>query len=121
MSADEASRKDVCEYRPSNATHIEITRNGQTITLERTKGQGDNAPDKWKRLSPAAGDLDKEKSDGLLGKLSNIRASSFVDATAKTGLDKPAMTLVVKFDDGKKEDRARFGRVGTHLIVLRPA
>ena len=119
-SADEYRRKDVFEFRPFNATHIEITRNGQTIALERTKGQGDNAPDKWKRVSPTAGDLDKDKSDGLLSKLSNIRAASFVDTTAKTGLDKPAMTVVVKFDDGKKEDRATFGQVGDDVYVSRP-
>jgi hypothetical protein len=119
-SADDYRRKDVFEFRPFNATHLEITRNGQTITLERTKGQGDNAPDKWKRLTPSAADLDKDKSDGLLGKLSNIRASSFVDASAKTGLDKPAMTIVVKFDEGKKEDRATFGQVGNDVFVSRP-
>jgi hypothetical protein len=119
-SADDYRRKDVFAFRPFNATHIEITRNGQTITLERTKGQGENAPDKWKRVAPAAGDLDKEKSDNLLGKLSNIRAASFVDSTAKTGLDKPAMTVVVKFDEGKKEDRATFGQAGTDVYVSRP-
>jgi hypothetical protein len=119
-SADDYRRKDVFQFRPFNATHIEITRNGQTITLERVKGQGENAPDKWKRLAPTAGDLDKEKSDNLLGKLSNIRAASFVDATAKTGLDKPAMTVVVKFDEGKKEDRATFGQVGNDVYVARP-
>ena len=111
-SADDYRRKDVFEFRPFNATHIEITRNGQTMTLERTKGQGENAPDKWKRVSPTAGDVDKEKSDSLLSKLSNIRAASFVESTVKTGLDKPAMTVLVKFDDGKKEDRATFGQVG---------
>jgi len=119
-SADDYRRKDVFEFRPFNATHVEITRNGQTIALERTKGTGDNAPDKWKRVSPTAGDLDKEKSDGLLSKLSNIRVSSFVDSTAKTGLDKPAMTVVVKFDDGKKEDRATFGQAGDDVYVSRP-
>jgi len=119
-SADDYRRKDVFEFRPFNATHIEITRNGQTVTLERTKGQGENAPDKWKRVTPTAGDLDKEKSDNLLGKLSNIRVASFVDATAKTGLDKPAMTIVVKFDEGKKEDRATFGQVGNDVFVSRP-
>jgi hypothetical protein len=119
-SADDYRRKDVFEFRPFNATHLEITRNGQTITLERTKGQGENAPDKWKRVTPTAGDLDKEKSDNLLGKLSNIRVASFVDATAKTGLDKPAMTVVVKFDEGKKEDRATFGQVGSDVFVARP-
>jgi hypothetical protein len=118
--ADDYRRKDVFEFRPFNANHIEITRNGQTIVLERTKGQGENAPDKWQRVSPAPGDLDKDKSDGLLGKLSNIRAASFVDATAKTGLDKPALTVMVKFDDGKKEDRATFGQVGNDVYVSRP-
>ena len=118
--ADDYRRKDVFQFRPFNATHIEITRNGQSITLERTKGQGNNAPDTWKRVTPAAGDLDKEKSDNLLGKLSNIRAASFVDSTAKTGLDKPAMTVVVRFDDGKKEDRATFGQVGNDVYVARP-
>ena len=119
-SADDYRRKDVFVFRPFNATHIEITRNGQTITLERTKGQGENAPDKWKRVAPTAGDLDKDKTDDLLSKLSNIRAASFVDSTAKTGLDKPAMTVVVKFDDGKKEDRATFGQVGNDVFVSRP-
>src|SRR3954466_14870732 len=119
-SADDYRRKDIFEFRPFNANHIEITRNGQTITLERTKGQGENAPDKWKRIAPTAGDLDKEKSDALLSKLSNIRAASFADSTANTGLDKPAMTVVVKFDDGKKEDRATFGQSGNDAYVSRP-
>jgi hypothetical protein len=118
--ADDYRRKDIFEFRPFNATHIEITRNGVTLTFERTKGQGENAPDKWKRISPTAGDLDKDKSDSLLSKLSNIRAASFVDATAKTGLDKPALTVLVKFDEGKKEDRATFGQVGTDVFVSRP-
>src|SRR3954452_8205464 len=85
-SADDYRRKDVFEFRPFNATHLEISRNGQTVTLERIKGQGENAPDKWKRIAPTAGDLDKEKSDALLSKLSNIRAASFADSTANTGL-----------------------------------
>ena len=118
--ADDYRRKDIFEFRPFNANHIEITRNGQTLTLERTKGQGENAPDTWKRVSPTAGDLDKDKSDGLLSKLSNIRAASFVDSTAKTGLDKPALAIVVKFDEGKKEDRATFGQVGDDVYVSRP-
>src|SRR3954463_3032287 len=118
--ADDYRRKDVFQFRPFNATRIEITRNGQTIALDRVKGQGENAPDKWKRVTPAGGDLDKEKSDNLLGKLSNIRVSSFVDSAANTGLDKPAITVVVKFDEGKKEDRASFGQAGNDVFVSRP-
>jgi hypothetical protein len=119
-SADDYRRKDVFQFRPFNATHIEITRNGQTIVLDRVKGKGENAPDTWKRVTPSGGDLDKTKSDDLLGKLSNIRVTSFVDSAAKTGLDKPAMTVVVKFDEGKKEDRASFAQSGNDVYVSRP-
>lgn len=118
--ADDYRRKDLFEFRPFNVNHIEITRNGQTVVLDRVKGQGDNTPDKWRRVSPSPGDADKDKMDGLLSKLSNMRATSFVDSTAKTGLDKPAMTVSVKFDDGKKEEKVTFGQAGSDVFALRP-
>ena len=118
-SADDYRRKDLFEFRPYNATHIELSRNGQTIVLERQKGQGDNAPDKWHRAAPA-GDVDKDKMDGLLSKLSNMRAASFVDSTAKTGTDKPALVVTVKFDEGKKEERITFGQAGSDVFAVRP-
>jgi len=118
--ADDYRRKDLFEFRPFNATHIEIVRNGQTVVLDRAKGQGENAPDKWRRVSPTAGDVDKDKMDSLLSKLSNMRASSFVEATAKTGLDKPALTVTVKFDEGKKEEKVTFGQSGSDVFAARP-
>jgi len=117
--ADSYRRKDLFEFRPFNATHIEMSRNGQTIVLDRVKGQNDK-PDTWKRVSPAAADVDKEKMDGLLSKLSNMRASSFVDSTAKTGLDKPALVVTVKFDEGKKEEKVTFAQSGSDVYAARP-
>jgi hypothetical protein len=119
-SADDYRRKDIFEFRPFNANRVEMTFDSQTIVLERVKGQGDNAPDTWRRVSPSAKDVEREKSDNLLSKLSNIRASSFVDTTAKTGLDKPALTVTVKFDDGKKEEKVTFGQAGSDVYVSRP-
>jgi len=119
-TADDYRRKDIFEFRPFNATRLELTRNGQTTVFERVKGQGD-AQDKWRRVSPTAGDPDKEKIDGLLSKLSNLRASSFAESTAKTGLDKPALSVSVKFDDGKKEEKATFGQAGSDVYASRPA
>jgi hypothetical protein len=118
--ADEYRRKDLFEFRPFNATRIELSRNGQTVVLDRVKGQGDNAPDKWHRASPNPGDVDKEKMDSLLSKLSNMRAASFVESTAKTGLDKPALTVTVKFDEGKKEEKVTFGQSGSDVFASRP-
>ena len=118
--ADEYRRKDLFEFRAYNATRVEITRSGQTVVFERVKGQGENAQDKWRRVSPNAADADKDKVEGMLSRLSNMRASAFVESTAKTGLDKPAMTVVVKFDDGKKEERVTFGKEGDTVYASHP-
>jgi len=117
---DEFRRKDLFEFRSYNATRVEITRNGQTVAFERVKGQGENAQDKWRRVSPNAGDADRDKVEGMLSRLSNMRAASFVESTAKTGLDKPAMAVSVKFDDGKKEERVTFGKEGDQVYASRP-
>ncbi len=58
--------------------------------------------------------------DAMLSRLSNMRASSFVDAAAKTGLDKPALVVDVKFDDGKKQERIAFGQQGGDTFASRP-
>src|SRR5213083_2035452 len=118
--ADDYRRKDLFEFRAFNANRVEVARNGQTVVFEKVKGQGDNAQDKWRRVSPTAADVDKDKIDSLLSKLSNTRASSFVDSSAKTGLDKPAMTITVKFEEGKKEEKVTFGQVGNDVFASRP-
>ncbi|MGE5243928.1 MAG: DUF4340 domain-containing protein [Betaproteobacteria bacterium] len=117
---DALRNKDIFEFRAYNANKIEVTRNGQTIAFEKVKGQGKDAQDKWRRTSPAAKDVDKDTMDGFLTKLANMRAASFVDTTAKTGLDKPALAVHVTFDDGKKQERVSFGRNGTDVYASRP-
>jgi hypothetical protein len=119
-NADEFRKKELFEFRSFNANRVEITRSGQTVAFEKSKGQGENAPDVWKRVSPTTGDVDKEKIDSMLSRLSNMRAASFVASDAKTGLDKPAMTVHVKFDDGKKEERVTFGKNGDEVYASRP-
>jgi len=118
--ADEYRRKDLFEFRAYNATRVELTRDGKTVVFERVKGQGENAQDKWRRVSPNAADVDRDKVEGFLSRLSNMRATSFVESTAKTGLDKPALSIVAKFDDGKKEERVVFGKEGDDVFASRP-
>jgi hypothetical protein len=115
---DDYRRKELFEFRAFNATHVEATRNGETIVFERVKGEGD-APSKWRRQSPNPGDPDTAKVDAMLAGMADMRATSFVPTTAKTGLDSPAMTVVAKFDDGKKEERVTFGRSGSDVFAAR--
>jgi len=117
---DEFRRKDLFEFRAYNANRVEISRNGQTVVFERIKGQGDNPQDKWRRVSPNPAELDRDKVDGFLSRLANMRVSAFQESTSKTGLDKPAMVVSVKFDDGKKEEKVTFGKEGEDVFASRP-
>jgi hypothetical protein len=119
-TADDLRRKEAFESRAFNMTRVEFTRGSDTVAFERVKGQGENATDSWKRVSPAAGDVDKSKVESMLAGLADIRATSFTDSIAKTGLDKPAMTVTVKFDEGKKEERVSFGKSGSDVFAVIP-
>jgi hypothetical protein len=122
--ADDYRRKDLFEFRAYNATRIELTHNGQTVAFEKVKADGKeaakNPPDKWRRISPKPADANKDTMESLLSRLANMRAASFVESTAKTGLDKPELTVAVKFDEGKKEERVAFGKVENDVFVSRP-
>lgn len=118
--ADDYRRKDMFDMRAFNATHIEITRNGKTTTFDKVKGSGENAQDTWKRVSPTAGEPDKEKFQAFVAALADIRAIDFVDSKAKTGLESPAATIVVKFEEGKKEDRVQLAKPGADAYASRP-
>jgi len=122
--ADEYRRKDIFEFRAYNANRIEFTRNGQTVAFEKAKADANSgakdATDTWRRVSPKPADANKDTMDGLLSRLSNMRATSFVESTANTGLDKPELTVAVKFDDGKKEEHVTFGRSGNDIYASRP-
>lgn len=116
---DDFRRKDAFESRAFNATNAEFTRGDQKVAFEKVPAQGEN-PSTWKRVSPSAADSDKSKVESLLAGLADIRATTFTDSLAKTGLDKPVLTVSIKFDDGKKEEKVSFGRNGSDAYALIP-
>jgi len=118
--ADDYRKKELFDFRAFNATHVEITTNGQTVIFDRVKAKDDKSPDTWHRASPNPGDPDRSKVETFLAGLADIRGTSFVDSTAKTGLQTPAMTVVAKFDDGTKEERVTFGKNGSDVFASRP-
>jgi hypothetical protein len=117
--ADEYRRKDVFEFRPYNATRLEVTRGTETLVFEKTKGQGKDAAEKWRQVSPASRDVDSGKMDEFLTKLTNMRVQSWAPPSTKTGTDKPALTVIAKYDDGKKQDQAAFGKVANDVYATR--
>jgi hypothetical protein len=113
-------RKEVFDFRPFNTTRFEITRGKDTRAFERVKGTGENAVDTWKQVAPAAKTVDSSNLEGALLDFSNLRAESFVAAAgAATGHTNPAAVIVVKFDEGKKEERVVVGTTGSGVFVTR--
>jgi hypothetical protein len=117
--ADQLRRKDLFEFRAFNATAVQITRGTETLTFEKTKGQGKDATEVWRETKPAAKDVDAAAFDTFLTKLANQRAQSFVETggKTKTGLEAPALVVTVRFDDGKKEEKVTFGRAGADVYA----
>lgn len=119
---DDYRRKDLFAFRAYDANRIELTRSGQTVAFDKIKGANPTDEDKWQRAGingAKAVDADKEKMSVFLAKLESIRATTFVDSTAKTGLDSPALSVYAKFDDGKKEERVTFGKSGETVYANR--
>ena len=113
-------RKEVFDFRPFNTTRFEITRGKETRAFERVKGTGENAVDTWKQVAPAAKEVDSSNLEGALLDFSNLRAESFVAAAGPaTGHNSPAAVIVVKFDDGKKEERVTIGTAGPGVFATR--
>jgi hypothetical protein len=113
-------RREAFEFRAFTANRVELTRGDQTVAFERVMGEGENAQDTWKRVSPNPADVDKAKMDAFLAGLADIRATTFTATTANTGLEKPALIVYAKFEDGKKEERVTFGQSGSDVYFTRP-
>jgi uncharacterized protein DUF4340 len=116
---DDYRRKEIFAFRSYSTDRLELTRDGQTIVFEKVKAQG-QTPEKWHRVSPNTGDPDAMGMENLLVKLEGLRAMSFLDSTAKTGLDKPSLTVYAKFDDGKKEERVSLSKAGADAYASVP-
>ena len=113
--ADNFRRKDLFDFRPFNATVVEFTRGGQTVAFERVKAK--DVPDKWRRIKPNPADVDANKVETLLGDFADLHIASFVEGAAKTGLETPVLVVDAKFGDDNKEEKTRFGMVGSDVFA----
>ena len=72
------------------------------------------------RWRPPTKAVDSSNFEGVLLDLSNLRAETFVERSGPaTGHNAPAAVIVVKFDDGKKEERVTIGTAGPAVFAAR--
>lgn len=114
-------QKDLFDARSFNATRLEIARGGQTHAFEKTKVKNKEGQDeeKWRQLSPQARDLDQAAFDALVSAITGVRAMSFFDKPAGKTAPVPEMTIAIKSNDGKKEERVTFAKAGTDAYATR--
>jgi hypothetical protein len=117
----EYRQKDLFDARAFNSSRIDIVRGADTFAFEKTRSKNKDGQDeeKWKQVAPTARDVDQTKVENLVSAVTGARATGFVDSTAKTGLDKPELTVSIKFDGGKREEKASFARSGADGFATR--
>lgn len=116
----EYRQKDLFDARSFNSTRLDIVRAGQTHTFEKTKSKNkeDQEEEKWRQVSPQARDVDQAKAESLLSAITGAQATAFAGAAK---MDKPELTVTIKFDEGRKEERVTFWRSGTTAHAARAA
>jgi hypothetical protein len=117
--AGDYRQKDLFDARAFNATRIDVTRNGQAVAFEKAKVKDKDGKEeeKWKQVLPAARDVDSAKVEALVSLVTGARALGFVTASTPTNLDKPELTIAIKYDG--KEERVAFARSGADGFAQR--
>ena len=118
QGVDEYRRINLFAFRPFNSTALELDHNGERWAFEQVAATSDAESDQWRRTAPEAGAVDTSAMDDLLAKLSNLRAESFVASRDGTGLDAPASTILVTFDENGEQERVVVGRVGDDVFAV---
>ena len=113
-------RKDVFDFRPFNATRVEIAEGGKNYVFEKVKKNEPKAAtsEVWQQKAPSTREIDIQKMDSFLSGFSNLRAESWVESGAAPG-GNPTLAFVITFDDGKKVERVSFARKGTDVYAAR--
>ena len=110
-------RKDVFEFQTIDATRLEVVRDGLTTIYEKATAPG--ADGNWHELSPNARIVEPKKMENALSKLSYLRALTFVPQQAGLAGGSGVMSVLVKYDEGKKSETVRLARIGAEPFAAR--
>jgi hypothetical protein len=114
--ADDYRNKNIFEFRSFNLARLRIARGTDTYEFVKVPAKAATETDKWQRTTNggAATDVETEKMEDLLSKLTNLRAESFV----ASGPPQTEVTVSTSHDEGKFE-RVRFGKSAADVVATR--
>lgn len=98
--------KDLFDFRPFNATRVEIERTDGTTVFEKSDADSDDAEESWMRVGSGSAAVDRSKMDDFLSELSGLRADSFVESRddEDLGADDVLATIRVRFGTTTSQD-----------------
>ena len=114
---DHYRRKDVFEFQTIDATRLEVVRDGQTTVYEKATAPGGDG--KWHELSPNARNIEPAKMENTLSKLSYLRALTFVPQQPRLTGGSGVISVLVKYDEGKKSETVQLARLGSEPFAVR--
>jgi Domain of unknown function (DUF4340) len=110
-------RKDVFEFQTIDATRLEVVRDGQTTVYEKATAPGGDG--KWHELSPNARNVEAAKMEAALSKCSYLRALTFVPRPAGLTRGSGVISVLVKYDEGKKSETVQLAKPGSEPFAVR--
>jgi len=110
-------RKDVFEFQTIDATRLEVVRDGRASVYEKATAPG--ADGKWHELSPNTRLMEPTKMQNSLSKFSYLRALTFVPQPAGLVSGPGVISVIVKYDEGKKSESVRLAKLGSDPFAVR--
>jgi hypothetical protein len=117
----EFRQKDLFDARAFNATRMEITRDGVTRAFEKRAVTGDDGREeqRWRQVAPAEAEVDHALVDSVLFAATGARAETFATGADGTPPARADLLIVIRFDEGRREDRVSFWRRGDEAFASR--
>lgn len=110
-------RKDVFDFQIIEATRLEVVRNGQTAVYEKAVAPGGDGM--WHEVSPNERNIDAAKIETALSKCSYLRALTFVPRPASLARGSGVISVLVKYDEGKKSETVQLAKLGSEPFAVR--
>lgn len=109
-------RKDVFEFQTIEATRLEVVRDGRTTVYEKGAAGPDGG---WHELSPNARKIEPAKMENSLSTFSYLRAQTFVPPPPGLTRGSGVISVLVKYDEGKKSESVQLAKLGSEPFALR--
>ncbi|HIE50539.1 MAG TPA: DUF4340 domain-containing protein [Armatimonadetes bacterium] len=118
--------KKILDFEKDQATHLVITKAGQTVELKRTQKAEGEKEEEWQLVQPVKLQADTEKVSDILYALRDLRATDFIDNPSDLApyqLVSPRAEVTLTVEERKEPLKLLVGKKaadGTGLFVMRP-